>query len=482
MDICGHCGVIARSTDDACSVCDAAISVRTTAPASGEVYWVRVVARFTCRVCGLEAPMNHLDGDGEVDCLRCGAAQAFEVAKWKAALAEVQGVGDLAGKAGATRIASTEGRLEENPYADLGVSRVVARVETYGMTVDASPGAPTCPRCHLALEIEPDPSSTTTRCTSCGDTASYAIPPRSREVASKANVRSVIAAEERTDRDAVRTEADAKTAAVAITCPRCAASLTPAGDTTTVTCAYCNTVSRIPQKLWYRLTGAGDPMPWWIAFAGPSPRRAALTRRRLAAADFPAAPRKMTPELESYFARGFEAPSEMIWFAVGFPFILFTILGDVMKQPSQQESTESNVSMGKIFCVGTLGLIAFLAAIGAIKRYFLLVVIGYVAVTLLIGFLLARSETEKQKKLLAARRRVFEEGRAIDVTIDTVNPLDIGGVRARAKVAGREISIDVPEALASRVEVGGTMELLVDGDSEDVYSTALLAEAMRPRA
>src|SRR5688500_8082797 len=59
--------------------------------------WAALRVHFQCRGCGLFSPLNSLDVDGEVDCLRCGMRQAFDPGAWTHALEHAHDVADLGG-------------------------------------------------------------------------------------------------------------------------------------------------------------------------------------------------------------------------------------------------------------------------------------------------------------------------------------------------------------------------------------------------
>jgi TPR repeat protein len=229
-------------------------SVQAPARHGDDFYWVCIEVTFKCRMCAFDVPLNHLDMDGAVLCARCGLEQAFQVAHWREMFAHAQNTGDL-------WIETAIGESTSSAVLDeLGENRV---------RVTASPGYPRCESCHAQLEIAADDGKTTTSC-ACGQTASYEIPPAARKVMQ--SLQAIVAAEHRTDRKAVKVDQNAS--AIAVACPSCNAPLEANESSKFLTCTFCNTTSRIPDRTWFRISGK-DPKaePMWLLFHGPSPSR-----------------------------------------------------------------------------------------------------------------------------------------------------------------------------------------------------------------
>jgi len=276
MRVCGMCGILAPTSKTECIACKADIRGAPTVPArDDEHYWVCVLeCDFACRGCGMRSPLDSLDLDGTVECRRCGLQQAFDVDQWKEALIFAQDVADCAGPPG--RLGKEP--VANNPYAELGVAHTYAEKTLSGMIIDAegmkprtlrlraTPGVPLCERCHVPLEVEvSDEYKTRTTCPRCRDQAIYDTPDEAFDV--NADIEAVLADDHRCDREAVRVQAAPGGAAVAVSCPKCNASLPVSDGTSMVNCGYCGTPCRIPSRLMAKLSHAA-PMPkrWWILF------------------------------------------------------------------------------------------------------------------------------------------------------------------------------------------------------------------------
>ena len=183
----------------------------------GEALWVGVRCQFQCRLCGHPSPLNHLDVDGSVSCLRCGLDQVFDVGWWIEGLDHAMRCGVLAGQSG--------------NYAQLGVSATSLNLVQSGMLiaggtmvlrslrVSAGPGHPPCSRCHAPLEIDFDGLTTKARCPTCSATQTCELPAKARELCSA--VRGVIAEELTLDKREAKVDGDGgASASSARTAPR----------------------------------------------------------------------------------------------------------------------------------------------------------------------------------------------------------------------------------------------------------------------
>ncbi len=255
-----------------CDVCTTSYDQPGAAlPPTGDVLWVGVRCQFQCRLCGHPSPLNHLDVDGSVSCLRCGLDQVFDVGSWIEGLDHAMRCGALAG--------------QRDKYKQLGVSATSLELVQNGMLiaggnmimrslrVSAGPGHPPCARCHTPLEIEVDGLTTKTRCPKCSAAQTCELPAKARELCSA--LRGVIAEELTLDKREAKV--DDGGGASAIKCAHCAAPLKVTGVSTIVTCEYCGASSRIPRRTMFKL-GHDQPVTqlWWLAFSRTA--AAALTR------------------------------------------------------------------------------------------------------------------------------------------------------------------------------------------------------------
>jgi len=248
------------------------------------MYWVAITCEFQCRACSHLSPLNYLDLDGSVRCLRCGLDQAFARAAWQRALGHAHAVGDLAG--------SPEGRhphpvfsiAKENPFAKARGGRDSqsgfatergVQIPT-NVQVSAEVGTPDCEKCRVPLVVQRrGPGQIHSSCPRCGEARTYVLPPEGPRISP--GLVGVMATEHRTDTPMTRVED--RPGAVAILCPSCGGALEVARDSRFATCTYCRTTSRIPEKTLYRSgSEAVTPERIWLAFEGPSQMRKKLER------------------------------------------------------------------------------------------------------------------------------------------------------------------------------------------------------------
>jgi hypothetical protein len=220
-------------------------------------------------------PLNQLDMDGAIVCARCGTEQAFEVARWRQALGHAHSAGDLSGD-GAEGIPK-----EKNPFRTVGTSRTGVKLAlegANGLEITASPGHPLCARCRAPLEVTFDAAARTrAACEGCAESAEYVVPSAARKMMHA--LHAIVAAEHRADRAAVLVEATET--AIVVKCPICSAPLPIDQESKIVTCKFCSTSSRIPERTWARLRGGAAVVEsMWLLFQGPSPLRQETESRK----------------------------------------------------------------------------------------------------------------------------------------------------------------------------------------------------------
>jgi hypothetical protein len=293
--VCPGCGLIAPLGRTACSVCNAAFGA--TAPVApgrvGPLLFACIHGcDFTCSACGKRSPLATIDVEGQVECMCCGIAQAFDAVQWTAALGHAHDVADLAGP-------SPEGQSPAPGRSIAGKSRHTGigtqftsstktqntmimdgrGTRTHSLRTTVSPGHPLCTTCRVPLEVMIDASATTrTRCPRCNDGATYRLPANAAAVYGA--LRGMIAGEQRSDRPIART-ARGQGGVEAVVCPQCGAALA-AGEGEMVKCTFCSITARVPGKLARRQRqGAPPPMvPFWVLLEGLSPGRKKLLRGR----------------------------------------------------------------------------------------------------------------------------------------------------------------------------------------------------------
>jgi hypothetical protein len=273
MHICGACGVIRALREAKCPHCLVPYEGTFTAPfRPDDAYWVCIECTFKCGACKFVVPLNHIDMDGAVICPRCGLEQAFDVSQWRRALDHAQGTGDLW---------TEQALFRDNELSSLGEYRCSRSLTGLGenqFAIVSSPGQPLCEKCHAPIDVAHDEESlksgvSTTAC-ACGEKATHEVPNAARRT-----VRAIIATEHRVDRKAVKVDQNA--AAIAVACPSCNAPLEANESSKFMTCSYCHTTSRIPDRTWFRISGKDpQPDPMWVLFHGASEERAVFERRR----------------------------------------------------------------------------------------------------------------------------------------------------------------------------------------------------------
>jgi hypothetical protein len=240
----------------------------------------------------MRSPLLTIDLGGQVECLRCGLVQAFDVAQWTDALDFAHGVADVSGPnpEGANPMAFGGSIAGRSRHAQIGITFTSSTKTQNGLIMDArgtrkhtlattvSPGHPLCPTCKAPLEASVDPGGgAKTRCGRCGEEATYVMPPNAAAI--YAPLRAVLANEQRTDKPVARTKAEGGVENAM--CPRCGGSLPAGAGVEIIKCPYCNVTARVPGRLARRQRTAGEPpkmVPSWIRVEGISSNRKKLLR------------------------------------------------------------------------------------------------------------------------------------------------------------------------------------------------------------
>jgi hypothetical protein len=277
---CRGCGVQIATSRTGCDVCATPYSEgHVPLPEAGDTLWVAVRCRFQCRSCGHLSPLDQLDMDGSVTCLRCGLDQIFDVESWRDGLDHAMRAGVLAGTGKFDALGKTRSSLE---FVQSGFQLKDGIMTTRSLRVAAGPGHPLCGTCHEPLRVELDEAGEArSRCPTCGEGMRCVLPGPARRMCQP--IRAVLAEELATDRREAKVEASAgaNAGAIAITCPHCAAPLSVTGASSIVTCEYCHASSRIPSRTLFRL-GHDHPTPkvWWLGFDRAAARQQVLPRPR----------------------------------------------------------------------------------------------------------------------------------------------------------------------------------------------------------
>jgi hypothetical protein len=277
ISICGECGVVATKSAS-CVHCGSQAAQVEVPPRTDGAKWICLECTFKCRMCGFRVPLNGLDMDGAVVCARCSLEQAFNVGQWSIIFEEAHATGDLWGEQ-----AEAFGSLLDSQYFDLGkanASLVFTGTGENGVDTLASPGHPLCDACHKPLDVKLDGAPRSGRASTtcaCGETASYEAPAAARRMSPP--LTAVICSEHRVDRKDVRV--DATESAIAVRCPGCDAPLPADGESKFVTCSYCHTQARIPDRTWFKLSKKTHvPEKMWLLFQGDSGTRRDLLEKQ----------------------------------------------------------------------------------------------------------------------------------------------------------------------------------------------------------
>lgn len=286
MRVCAACGLIAVEQSPTCAGCRASLGAAgATREAEGAVHgavWMRAECGFVCRVCGRRAPLAHLDGDDVLFCALCATEQAFQPASWRGMLEAAHDIGDLCWPKPEGRSAHAEIRIEgANPYHDVGIRHALSTWEQDSSETDnplfatLGPGHPLCRACREPLSASWEGDTAQIVCLRCGEEVFYTVPAAAKRA--HKSVVAVVADDHRKGAVAARIQHGGATAAVAVACPTCGASLAPDAASPWMTCAYCKTLSRVPARAFHALTGAAERAePFWLLLWGPSVERQRL--------------------------------------------------------------------------------------------------------------------------------------------------------------------------------------------------------------
>lgn len=274
-----------------CEWCQAALGERVpVVPARpDETIWVAVRCEFQCRSCGFFVPLDHLDIDGRVDCLRCGVEQVFDVDSWRVGLAAAHEVGDLAGPDPEGQFPNPHCSIAaRNPQRAIGITATAAisaqaattagpdGVHHRSLRVAAAPGCPLCDSCSTPLTVVVAGRSARATCARCGEHASYELPERAPALYH--NLIAALAPEHRTDAADAAEDVSAGGGAVSVRCPNCAGPIAVDGESHFECCDFCHTTVRIRDETLRKLIADPRPLPWWLLFRGPSQTRIELEK------------------------------------------------------------------------------------------------------------------------------------------------------------------------------------------------------------
>lgn len=275
VEICSACGVMLGTEKQGCSACAAPRTepARWALEQPDESYWVAVRASFTCSACRFDSPLDYVELDDSVTCLRCGIEQRFDPAAWGGLVEHAHGVGDLA------TVEAQDGEAPRstppgNPHEGLGArARTWAKQGHWSATL----GNPLCADCKAPLRVaEAHEDHLDVVCSACSERRSYELPRAVRGIAGLAGVLA-----EELELGAREARVEGAAGVTALHCPGCGASLGEiAPGAGTVLCRYCNTSCRVSARAHARAGhAASPPKTWWMLLTGPSELRTKLERR-----------------------------------------------------------------------------------------------------------------------------------------------------------------------------------------------------------
>ena len=211
--------------------------------------WAKVMCHFRCEGCQRRSPLNHLDTDGEVSCLRCGERNDFDAGQWLDAIDHAEA---CARKGGGELRAHGEDRL------------VPHRIRQKTLVTRATGGHPTCRRCAAALTVvRCKVGMLVVACSACDREWKYVLPRGTR--ASRPQLGGVIAAAHRRGETTARVvEGEGS---LAVECAQCGAAVSTPDSQVVVGCDYCGISLSIPANA---LPPDRDlePEAWWLYFPG----------------------------------------------------------------------------------------------------------------------------------------------------------------------------------------------------------------------
>jgi LSD1 subclass zinc finger protein len=210
--------------------------------------WARVQCHFRCEHCQRRSPLNHIDMDGSVDCLRCGQANPFEPGQWLDAIDHARARA-LSGDAEVVALGNDAIR----PH----------RIKQATMVIRAAAGQPTCPDCSEPLEVRRCAvGMLVVGCKSCDIESKYVLPSGTR--ASKPELGGAIAAAHARGVGEA-TVAQDSAGVQSVECSKCGAPLDHPPSAVVVRCGYCRITLRVPSR---GLATEGDlePEVWWLFF------------------------------------------------------------------------------------------------------------------------------------------------------------------------------------------------------------------------
>jgi ribosomal protein L37AE/L43A len=206
-----------------------------------------VQCHFRCANCRRRSPLDHLDFDGNVQCLRCGEVSPFEVGQWIDAVAHARARGESG---------------DETP-AELGSDVWVEhRLRQKTLVTRAAAGQPSCPDCNAPLHAKRcKVGMLVVACSQCDHESKYVLPRGTRlsvpelggaiaaALAKGAGVAALVETEE----------------ATAVQCPNCGAPVEHRDTSIVGRCAYCRTSLKIPTPA-LATDRDLEPETWWLFF------------------------------------------------------------------------------------------------------------------------------------------------------------------------------------------------------------------------
>lgn len=279
-------------------------------PAHGVVF-VQVRLKLGCVQCGNRSPIDMLDADGRYFCFSCQQDRQFDTDLWHERIVPMAAiVADgfwtnmrmlppwppvmpeedwLEDQEGWSEIGEVIPQLMKDFLPRIGIERARLTMEQEGTVFGAGgmktsthevalfPGYPLCTICKSPVQVGfPKRGVAQVGCLRCNVHETHVS---SEELVAKCpDLIAAIAPDHVQGRPPVRTEAKAGTAALAVLCPQCGASLAMPTGTRTVTCTHCRATAIVPERLAATPGQTPDPEGWWLALYAPCSLRKLLSQ------------------------------------------------------------------------------------------------------------------------------------------------------------------------------------------------------------
>lgn len=213
--------------------------------------WVAIQCHFRCASCRQRSPLNHLDFDGDVECLRCGQTERFDLGQWVDALAF------------AARVSENQDQTTVETHGSDAIRSHAIVKKT--LVTRAHSGVPSCPGCDAPLGVERVQAGLlVAMCSACDWRGKFVLPRGVRQIEPRL-AGAIAAAHAKDARPATLEGTDA--GAAVVKCPYCTAPIDHEATATIARCKYCRVTVRLPSKRLVALGHELEPELWWLYFS-----------------------------------------------------------------------------------------------------------------------------------------------------------------------------------------------------------------------